>query len=150
MISIVYRIQVIKDISKDKPHIFCYDGENSWSRIWSSLQFTVNSKVEEFKLEVGENASVIMEQFNSEWWNWWSSDVTYQKHITLPPYSSSCVGLTYHGSSSPVSCTVSMKETGKSSDHMSYMLSLFTTLHKYLVCVMIMDALGNCLTVQFS
>lgn len=122
-----YCIQVIADISKVKLAIFCYDGENSWSRIWSNLQFTVTSTAEEFKLDIGDNASVIREQFNNEWWNWWPTDVTYQKHITIPPYGNSCVGLTYHGSASSVNCTVGIRETGKSSsDHMSCMLSLYS------------------------
>ena len=106
----------VSELSSNKPRVFCYGGEKSWNRIWSSLLFTVNSDGEEFKLVVGENVSVLMEQFKNEWslLSWWQTDVTYQKHITIAPYASSCVGLTYHGSSS-VSCSVIIKETGKRS-----------------------------------
>ena len=107
----------VSEVSSNELRVFCYDGEKSWSRIWSSLQFTVNSDSEEFKLVVGENASVLMEQFNNErslFESWWQTDVTYQKHIAVAPYASSCVGLTYHGSSS-VSCIVILKETGEGS-----------------------------------
>ena len=107
----------VSELSNNEPIVFCYDGEKSWSRIWSSLQFNVNSDSEEFKLVVRENASVLMEQFNNEWSlfeSWWQTDVTYQKHIAVAPYASSCVGLTYHGSL-PINCSVIIKETGKRS-----------------------------------
>ena len=107
----------VLELGNNELRVFCYGGEKSWNRIWSSLLFNVNSDGEEFKLVVGENASVLMEQFNNErslFESWWQTDVTYQKHITVAPYASSCVGLTYHGSLS-VSCSVIIKETGKRS-----------------------------------
>ena len=96
--------------------MFCYEGEKSWSRIWSSLEFIVYSKAEEFKLDVNDNASVLEEQFNSWWslWPLWSSDSdAYQKNITISPYGKSCVGLSYHGSTTPLTFTAVLKEHGK-------------------------------------
>ena len=96
--------------------MFCYEGEKSWSRVWSSLEFIVYSKAEEFKLDVNDNASVLEEQFNSWWslWPLWSSDSdAYQKNIMIAPYGKSCVGLSYHGSSAPLTITVGLKEHGE-------------------------------------
>ena len=96
--------------------VFCYDGEKSWSRIWSHLEFIVYSKAEEFKLNVNDNATILEEQFGNTWWPelwpWGDSDDTYQKSITLSPYGKSCVGLSYHGSTT-AHATIVLKEYGK-------------------------------------
>ena len=96
--------------------VFCYEGEKSWSRIWSSLEFIVHSKAEEFKLDVNNNASVLQERFHS-WWPLWppwgdNSD-TYQKNIVVSPYGKSCIGLSYHGAATPHGSVI-LKENGKS------------------------------------
>lgn len=102
--------------------VFCYKGEKSWSRIWSSLEFTVNSTAEEFKLNVNDNASVLEEQFNSWWslWSLWGSDSdTYQKNIMIPRYGKSCVGISYHGSTAPLTFNVVLKEHGKDEEQIN-------------------------------
>lgn len=107
------------NISKNEFIIFCYDGEKSWSRIWSNLEFVVSSKAKEFTLNIGENASVLMDQLNAysltEVLGLWATSYrdTYQKNIIVSPYGTGCVGVSYHGSSREVKFAVVLKETGK-------------------------------------
>jgi len=105
----------------DDLRVFCYDGyvERSWTRIWSTLEFVVISEVEEFQLDVGENATTLTERYTNSWS--WSSltdlagitkqSTNYQKRTTIAPYEITCIGVSYHGSDT-VNYSVVLTETG--------------------------------------
>jgi len=77
------------------------------------LEFIINSKAEEFTLNVADNASLLVEQFDSHWLQWpWASNDVYKKTIIISPYGMNCIGLSYHGDS-PVPFTVLLREIGK-------------------------------------
>ena len=102
-------------VGKNRLTVYCYGGDKSWSRVWSTLEFVVQSKADEFKLSVNDNATVLEEEFDS-WFNWWppwSNEDTYEKSVMIPPYGKTCVGLSYKGSLNTVNATVVLKEHGE-------------------------------------
>jgi len=97
--------------------------ERPWTRIWSTLEFVVISKAEEFQLDVGENATTLTERYTNSWS--WSSltdlagitkqSTNYQKTTTIGPYDTTCIGVSYHGSDMGT-YSVLLKEIGTVTD----------------------------------